>query len=103
MTKKNQNEADNIVKKKYIGEMFDDIASNYDFLNHLLSFGIDRYWRKQVVKKINQYNPKNMLDVATGTGDLAISISKLQVNKIVGIDISEKMLAIGQNKIKKKS
>lgn len=90
-------------KKAVVGEMFDTIAFRYDFLNHFLSFGIDRCWRRKAVKIISQYvkNPE-IIDVATGTGDLAIAAIKLNPEKITGIDISEKMLEIGRVKIMKK-
>ena len=90
--------------KKEIGSMFDSIAWRYDFLNHLLSFGIDRNWRRKAVGKISEAfkNPK-ILDVATGTGDLSFEALKLDPVKITGIDISEKMLEIGRQKIKEKN
>jgi demethylmenaquinone methyltransferase/2-methoxy-6-polyprenyl-1,4-benzoquinol methylase len=86
-------------KKEVVRVMFDDISSKYDFLNHFLSFGIDRIWRRKLVNILRQRKPDKILDVATGTGDLAIAISALNPQKIVGIDISEKMLEIGQKKI----
>jgi demethylmenaquinone methyltransferase/2-methoxy-6-polyprenyl-1,4-benzoquinol methylase len=81
--------------------MFDSIARRYDFLNHLLSFGIDKKWRRKTIEKISGFckNPK-IIDVATGTGDLAVEAAKLHPEKITGIDISEKMLEIGRQKIK---
>lgn len=82
-----------------VREMFDDISPRYDLLNHLLSFGIDRIWRRKLVNLLGSRNPETVLDVATGTGDLAIAISKLNPHKIVGIDISEKMLEIGRRKL----
>jgi demethylmenaquinone methyltransferase / 2-methoxy-6-polyprenyl-1,4-benzoquinol methylase len=87
--------------KKDIGSMFDSIAWRYDFLNHLLSFGIDRKWRREAVDKITgkYVNPK-IIDVATGTGDLAIEAVNAEPLKITGIDISEKMLELGRHKIK---
>ena len=90
-------------KKAVVGEMFDTIAFRYDFLNHFLSFGIDRCWRRKAVRIISQSvkNPE-ILDVATGTGDLAIAAIKLNPEKITGIDISQKMLEIGREKIMKK-
>lgn len=90
-------------KKAVVGEMFDTIAFRYDFLNHFLSFGIDRCWRRKAVRIISQSvkNPE-ILDVATGTGDLAIAAIKLNPEKITGIDISQKMLEIGRKKIMKK-
>lgn len=86
-------------KKEMVREMFDDISPKYDLLNHLLSFGIDRGWRKKLVKLLGSRNPATILDVATGTGDLAIAIAALKPQKIVGIDISEKMLEVGRRKI----
>ncbi|MEI6684149.1 MAG: bifunctional demethylmenaquinone methyltransferase/2-methoxy-6-polyprenyl-1,4-benzoquinol methylase UbiE [Bacteroidota bacterium] len=89
-------------KKEIVREMFDDISPKYDFLNHFLSFGIDRGWRKKLVRILDTYKPPRVLDVATGTGDLAISIAALKPQKIVGIDISEKMLEIGRVKLVEK-
>ena len=91
-----------LTKKEIVREMFDDISSKYDFLNHFLSFGIDRGWRKKLVRILAAYKPPRVLDVATGTGDLAISIAALKPQKIVGIDISEKMLEIGRVKLVEK-
>lgn len=79
--------------------MFDDISSKYDFLNHFLSFGIDHLWRKRLVSLLRERKPDTVLDVATGTGDLALAVSTLNPQKIVGIDISEKMLEVGRLKI----
>lgn len=89
-------------KKKQVGAMFDSIAPKYDFLNHFLSLGIDRSWRKKAINKLRPYSPKKILDIATGTGDLAIAALKLNPDEIVGIDISEKMLEQGKLKIRKK-
>jgi demethylmenaquinone methyltransferase / 2-methoxy-6-polyprenyl-1,4-benzoquinol methylase len=86
-------------KKESVREMFDDISPKYDFLNHFLSFGIDRVWRRKLVRILGERKPDKVLDVATGTGDLAIAISSLKPQKIVGIDISEKMLDIGRQKL----
>ncbi len=80
--------------------MFDNIAPRYDFLNHFLSFGIDKQWRRKAVKLIKPFKPSDILDVATGTGDFAIESLKTGAGKITGIDISEEMLAIGRAKIK---
>ncbi|MEI6047628.1 MAG: bifunctional demethylmenaquinone methyltransferase/2-methoxy-6-polyprenyl-1,4-benzoquinol methylase UbiE [Bacteroidota bacterium] len=90
-------------KKAAVESMFDSIAWRYDFLNHFLSFGIDRLWRKKVIRIISKFfkNP-HILDVATGTGDLAIAAMKLKPSKISGIDISRKMLAVGKEKIEKR-
>ena len=89
-------------KKGQIIDMFNNIAAKYDFLNHALSFNIDKIWRNKAIKAIGANNPKTILDVATGTGDFAVlSAQKLQAEKIVGIDISEKMLEVGVAKIEK--
>ncbi|MFT3825550.1 MAG: bifunctional demethylmenaquinone methyltransferase/2-methoxy-6-polyprenyl-1,4-benzoquinol methylase UbiE [Chitinophagaceae bacterium] len=89
-------------KKQQVANMFDQIAFRYDFLNRFLSGGIDIYWRKRAIKELREINPQLVLDVATGTGDLAITTYKyLQPKKIVGIDISEKMLEIGRQKVDK--
>jgi demethylmenaquinone methyltransferase/2-methoxy-6-polyprenyl-1,4-benzoquinol methylase len=95
---------DPVKEKSVIGPMFDSIAWRYDFLNHFLSFGIDRSWRRKAVEKISgkYVNPK-ILDVATGTGDLALEAMKLNPSMIAGIDISEKMLELGRHKIKSKN
>jgi demethylmenaquinone methyltransferase / 2-methoxy-6-polyprenyl-1,4-benzoquinol methylase len=89
-------------KKEVIESMFDSIAWRYDFLNHFLSLGIDRLWRRKAIKIISRlYKNPGILDVATGTGDLAIEAMKLDPVKIEGIDISQKMLEIGKEKIEK--
>ncbi len=82
--------------------MFNHISEKYDFLNHFLSLGIDKYWRKRVRKIVARLNPKKILDVATGTGDLAIELSKINEVEITGVDIAVKMLEKGKAKIKKK-
>lgn len=90
-------------KKKAVESMFDSIAWRYDFLNHFLSFGADRLWRKKAIRLIGKtHKPAYILDVATGTGDLAIAALKLNPLKVTGIDISEQMLEIGRQKILKK-
>lgn len=86
-------------KKEQVAEMFDNISKRYDFLNHFLSLGIDKLWRKKAVALLKADDPKNILDVATGTGDFAIESSKLKAEKIEGIDISEGMLEIGRKKV----
>jgi len=86
-------------KKLAVRQMFDDISIRYDFLNHFLSMGIDRSWRKQLVKLLSEKKPVTILDVATGTGDLAIAMTALKSARITGIDIAEKMLATGQLKV----
>ena len=82
--------------------MFDDIAPRYDFLNRLLSFRIDVLWRKRVIKLLRPHAPKTILDVATGTADLAIALQALHPDKVTGIDLSAQMLAGGETKIKAK-
>ena len=89
-------------KKEQVAEMFDNIAGNYDFLNHFLSLGIDIYWRKRLVKRLKNQAPKHILDVATGTGDLAIAMLKSNPEKVIGIDISKGMLEVGRKKMKDK-
>ena len=89
-------------KKKQVEIMFDKIAFRYDFLNRFLSAGIDVRWRKKAISELISLQPKNMLDVATGTGDFAITgFQILKPAKITGIDISEGMLAVGRKKIMK--
>lgn len=87
-------------KKEQVEEMFDNIASRYDFLNHFLSFGIDKLWRRRAIRLIKPFSPIDILDVATGTGDFAIAALKTGAMSITGIDISEEMLAVGRNKLK---
>lgn len=82
--------------------MFDNISGDYDGLNRVISFGIDIKWRKKVVKLVAEKNPNTVLDIATGTGDLAINLAKTNASKIIGLDISSGMLEIGKEKIKKK-
>ena len=90
-------------KKVMVESMFDSIAWRYDFLNHFLSFNFDRYWRRRAVKVISKScKSPVILDVATGTGDLAIAAMKLNPSRISGIDISGKMLEIGKEKIERK-
>jgi len=86
-------------KKEQVAEMFDNIALNYDFLNHFLSFGIDKAWRRRAIRIIMKYSPSRILDVATGTGDLAIESLKTGAHEVVGVDISEEMLAVGRAKV----
>lgn len=82
--------------------MFNNIAWRYDFLNHFLSFGIDTYWRKQTIRVLESEHPKLILDIATGTADLAFAAMKLHPEKIFGVDISSDMISIGRDKIKKR-
>jgi demethylmenaquinone methyltransferase/2-methoxy-6-polyprenyl-1,4-benzoquinol methylase len=89
-------------KKQQVADMFDKIAFRYDFLNRFLSAGIDVSWRKKAIKQLQSVQPANILDVATGTGDVAILAHKmLHPARITGIDISEGMLEIGRKKIEK--
>ncbi len=86
-------------KKAQVRLMFDNIAWRYDFLNNLLSFGLDKYWLKKAVQQLGKTQPKLILDMATGTADLALASLKTNPDKIVGIDISEGMLAFARKKI----
>jgi demethylmenaquinone methyltransferase / 2-methoxy-6-polyprenyl-1,4-benzoquinol methylase len=88
-------------KKEQIRQMFNSIAHRYDFLNHFLSLGIDRLWRKRLVKIVQAFKPRFILDVATGTADLAIELARINPERISGVDISEKMLEFGQVKLNK--
>ncbi|WP_108868159.1 bifunctional demethylmenaquinone methyltransferase/2-methoxy-6-polyprenyl-1,4-benzoquinol methylase UbiE [Aquimarina aquimarini] len=89
-------------KKEQVAEMFDTISEDYDGLNRVISFGIDIKWRKKVVQLVGKTNPKRILDVATGTGDLAINLSQTGASEIIGLDISSGMLEIGKYKIAEK-
>lgn len=86
-------------KKEQVRTMFNNISGRYDFLNHFLSLGIDKRWRKKSVELLRADNPKVILDVATGTGDFALESLRLNPDKIVGVDISENMLEVGIKKI----
>jgi demethylmenaquinone methyltransferase/2-methoxy-6-polyprenyl-1,4-benzoquinol methylase len=89
-------------KKEQVSEMFDNISNNYDFLNRILSGGIDIYWRRKAISILKKEAPKLILDIATGTGDLAIEANKqLKPDKIIGVDISQGMLNNGIEKMKK--
>lgn len=89
-------------KKQQVAEMFNKIAFRYDFMNRFLSVGIDQYWRRRAIKELKPLKPQYLLDVATGTGDLAILTAKLiSPRKIIGIDISEGMLELGRKKVEK--
>jgi demethylmenaquinone methyltransferase/2-methoxy-6-polyprenyl-1,4-benzoquinol methylase len=92
-------------KKEEVEQMFDNIAHKYDFLNHFFSLGIDILWRKKAIRLIQKSNPKQILDVATGTGDFAILTAKqyADVDAITGIDISEGMLEVGRKKVQEKN
>jgi demethylmenaquinone methyltransferase/2-methoxy-6-polyprenyl-1,4-benzoquinol methylase len=89
----------NAPKRVQIEKMFDAIANRYDVLNHLLSFGIDRYWRKKGILSLKSLRPQYVLDIATGTGDLALqAYPLLRPRQILGIDISERMMEVGRKK-----
>ena len=90
-------------KKEQVAQMFDTISGNYDNLNRVISFGIDVKWRKKVLKMIGKSHPKTILDIATGTGDLAILMAQTKADKIIGLDISAGMLEVGVQKKKKKN
>ncbi len=86
-------------KGEQVEQMFDSIAHSYDFLNHALSLGIDRNWRKAAIDSLRPYSPQNILDVATGTGDFALLAAKeLRPEKLTGIDLSEGMLTVAKSK-----
>lgn len=86
-------------KKKQVEQMFDNISGNYDNLNRVISFGIDQKWRKKLINMVKKTHPRFILDVATGTGDLAIAMADSDAEKIVGLDLSSGMLQVGKNKI----
>ena len=88
-------------KKAQVARMFNQIAGTYDFLNHFLSLGIDLYWRRRVIRAIAPYQPRELLDVATGTGDLAIAMRSLNPRRVVGLDLAEQMLEVGRQKLQK--
>jgi len=90
-------------KKGQVEKMFDNISKEYDILNRVISFGIDISWRKKIVRILKSKNPSTILDVATGTGDLAIELVKTNAKKIIGLDISKGMLDVGINKINHKN
>jgi demethylmenaquinone methyltransferase/2-methoxy-6-polyprenyl-1,4-benzoquinol methylase len=89
-------------KKQQVAEMFNNIAHNYDFLNRSLSMGIDVLWRKKMIAQLKAMRPKVILDVATGTGDVALEAMSLKPERIVGVDISTGMLELGKQKIAKR-
>jgi demethylmenaquinone methyltransferase / 2-methoxy-6-polyprenyl-1,4-benzoquinol methylase len=86
-------------KKEQVAKMFDTISGNYDGLNRVISFGVDVKWRNKVVKIVSDTNPETILDIATGTGDLAILMTQTKAKRIVGLDISSGMLEVGKQKI----
>ncbi len=88
-------------KKEQVAQMFDNISDDYDNLNRVMTAGVDVKWRKKVVKLVGEKNPKQILDIATGTGDLAIMLAGLKPKRVVGLDISEGMLSVGKKKVEK--
>lgn len=88
-----------VSKTEQIRQMFDAISGKYDFLNHFLSFGIDKLWRRKLVNMLKPFEPKHILDVATGTGDLAIALMRLDPYHIQGVDLSQKMLDVALQKV----
>src|SRR6185295_2059915 len=88
-------------KKQQVSDMFNRIALSYDFLNHFLSAGIDKHWRKIAVNMLQPSKPKTILDVATGTADFAIEAVSIHPEKIIGVDLAQNMLDIGEQKIRK--
>jgi demethylmenaquinone methyltransferase/2-methoxy-6-polyprenyl-1,4-benzoquinol methylase len=92
----------NSSRKEQVTEMFDNISENYDFMNRIMTFGIDVSWRKKVVKMVAETQAQKILDIATGTGDFAIMLAKIKPKQIVGLDISSGMLEIGKKKVKEK-
>lgn len=90
-------------KKQQVAEMFDNIAGKYDFMNDMLSLRIHVLWRKKAINFLKKKSPEKILDIATGTGDFAIAAMKLNPEKIIGIDISEEMIKVGREKIRKKN
>lgn len=90
-------------KKEEVAEMFNNISGRYDFLNHFLSLGIDKAWRKKAIRELAEVKPERILDIATGTGDFAIAALKLNPKEVIGVDISQGMLDVGIEKMKKKA
>lgn len=89
-------------KKEQVTQMFDTISKEYDGLNRVISFGIDIKWRKKVVAIVAKSQPNRILDIATGTGDLAINLAETKAEEIIGLDISDGMLEVGRKKLQKK-
>jgi demethylmenaquinone methyltransferase/2-methoxy-6-polyprenyl-1,4-benzoquinol methylase len=87
------------VQKQYVRTLFDGIAHRYDLLNHLLSAGCDLHWRRRAIARLAEVRPRTILDVATGTADFAIAALRVSPASVVGVDIAEKMLARGRQKI----
>lgn len=93
-------EGSELGKKQQVEQMFDTISGNYDSLNRMISLGTDQGWRKKVLKLVSEQKPNTILDIATGTGDLAILLSKTDATQITGLDLSAGMLEVGKQKIK---
>ena len=89
-------------KKKFVQQIFDDIAHRYDFLNHFLSLGIDIYWRKKFIRKLNIADQTTILDVACGTGDICFEILKFHNVSVIGLDISKNMINLAKKKAEKR-
>ncbi|MGP8214821.1 MAG: bifunctional demethylmenaquinone methyltransferase/2-methoxy-6-polyprenyl-1,4-benzoquinol methylase UbiE [Bacteroidia bacterium] len=92
----------NLSKKEQVRRMFNNIAHRYDFMNRLLTLRIDTLWRRKAINLVKQYEPKDILDVATGTGDFAVEMMRLKPRKVIGIDIAEVMLELGRKKMERK-
>ena len=90
-------------KKEQVTKMFDTISNEYDGLNRVISLGIDVKWRKKVVQLVKTTHPDKILDIATGTGDLAIQLTDTNASKIIGLDLSDGMLEVGRKKIEKRN
>lgn len=95
-------EDQNLSKKEQVRNMFNNIAHRYDFMNRLLTLRIDTIWRRKAINLVKPFNPKDILDVATGTGDFAVAMMKLKPTKVIGIDIAEGMLELGRKKMERK-
>jgi len=93
---------EDVSKKEEVAEMFNNISKRYDFLNHFFSLGIDKLWRKRAIKMLGECSPKKILDMATGTGDFAVAALKLNPEEVIGVDISQGMLDVGIEKMKRK-
>ena len=91
------------MQKQYVRTIFDSIAYRYDLLNHLLSGGVDLYWRRRAIEHLRDIHPKTILDVATGTADFAIAALRLGPEKVIGVDIAEEMLRFGRDKLKRRN
>lgn len=88
-------------KKEEVAEMFNNISKRYDFLNHFLSLGIDKIWRRKAINELRVIKPQRILDIATGTGDFALASLKISPKEVIGMDISSGMLKVGEAKMKK--